>query len=96
MDLRVAIYATAPRRVGTWIPDKPTLVTGGGAREFMLDEETALVSPDGDARSLAENLERVLTDATLREKIRAGGTAKARQYSLGRMEQELLAFADSF
>ena len=70
--------------------------TGGGAREFMLDEETALVSPDGDVQSLARNLERILTDNGLKEKIRSDGTAKARRYSLQRMEQELLAFADSF
>ena len=67
--------------------------TGGGAREFMLDGETALVSPDGDVESLARNLERVLTDDGLKEKIRGKGTAKARQYSLGLMEQELMAFA---
>jgi hypothetical protein len=70
--------------------------TGGGAREFMIDGETALVSPDGDVQSLARSLERILTDNGLKEKIRAGGTARARQYSLGRMEQDLLGFADSF
>ena len=70
--------------------------TGGGGGEFMIDGETALVSPDGNAQSLACNLKRVLTDDGIREKIRSGGTAKASQYSLERMEQELLCFADSF
>ena len=70
--------------------------TGGGGGEFMIDGETALVSPDGDAQSLARNLERVLTDSVIREKIRSGGAAKARQYSLERMEQELICFADTF
>lgn len=70
--------------------------TGGGAGEFMIDGETALVSPDGDAQSLARCLERILTLDSLKEKIRSSGTAKARQYSLERMERELLAFADSF
>ena len=69
--------------------------TGGGAGEFMLDGETALVSPDGDVQSLARNLERALTDTALKEKIRSAGLARARQYSLQRMERDLLAFADS-
>jgi glycosyltransferase involved in cell wall biosynthesis len=70
--------------------------TGGGASEFMLDGETALIAADGDAQELARCLERVLTDAELREKLRSAGTARAQRYSLQRMEQELLSFAKSF
>ena len=70
--------------------------TGGGAAEFMIDGDTALVSPDGDTQSLARSLERVLTDTELKENIRSNGIARARQYSQLRMEQELLDFAESF
>jgi glycosyltransferase involved in cell wall biosynthesis len=70
--------------------------TGGGAREFMLDGETALIAADGNAQELARCLERVLTDVELKEKLRSSGTARAQQYSLQRMEQELLGFAESF
>ncbi|MBF0119510.1 MAG: glycosyltransferase family 4 protein [Desulfobacterales bacterium] len=70
--------------------------TGGGAKEFMIDKETALVSPDGNVKSFAQNLEIVLTDNEIKEKIRVAGINKSKEYSLKRMEHELLAFADSF
>ena len=67
--------------------------TGGGAGEFMIDGVTALVSPDGDARSLAGSLERVLADDALKERLRAAGMERARRYSLENMEQDLIGFA---
>lgn len=70
--------------------------TGGGGLEHMIDGETALVAPDGDARALAEGLTRLLTDAALKERLRAGGLRKAAGYPLARMERELLAWAGGF
>jgi len=70
--------------------------TGGGGLEHMLDGETALVAPDGDARALADGLTRLLTDDALKEQLRAGGLRKAAEYPLARMERELLAWAGSF
>jgi hypothetical protein len=68
--------------------------TGGGAGEFMLDNETALVCPDGDSAALARSLERIVIDTALKERLRRAGATLARTYSLERMERELLAFAE--
>jgi len=68
---------------------------GGGGLEHMAHERTALIAPDGDVIALSQALSRVLTDLTLKEKIRAGGMAKAQEFTLARMEQHLLAFAQS-
>ncbi len=70
--------------------------TGGGGTEHMIDGRTALIAPDGDTEMLAHCLKRVLTDDTLKEKIRTGGLNKAREFSIERMERELLAFAAKF
>jgi glycosyltransferase involved in cell wall biosynthesis len=67
--------------------------TGRGADEFMIDGQTALVAPDGDAAALSRQLARLLADPGLKEQIRAAGMAKAREYSLDRMEGELAVWA---
>jgi hypothetical protein len=67
--------------------------TGRGADEFMVDGETALVAPDGDAAALSRQLVRLLADPALKERIRAAGQAKAREYSLAGMEAELAVWA---
>lgn len=70
--------------------------TGGGGNEFMKNGETALTAPDGDVAMLADQLARILRDEQLREAIRAGGTAIAQQYTFARMEDDILAFAETY
>lgn len=67
--------------------------TGRGADEFMIDGETALVAPDGNAAVLSRQLARLLTDPDLKERIRAAGLKKSQEYSLDRMEAELAVWA---
>lgn len=69
--------------------------TGRGADEFMIDGQTALVAPDGDVEVLSRQLARLLAEPELKERIRGAGLAKAREYSLARLEAELAAWAAS-
>jgi glycosyltransferase involved in cell wall biosynthesis len=47
----------------------------GGCRDYARDGDTALVAPRRDVGALAAQLERLATDATLRARIAAAGTA---------------------
>lgn len=66
--------------------------TGGAAAEYMIDEETALVCSDGDARGLTEKLIGLLTDTRRKELLRAGGLSKAQDYGMAKMQEQLKAF----
>jgi len=69
--------------------------TGGGGLEHMIDGETALIADDGNVEQLSNCLHRLLTDKNLKEKLRQNGKAKAKEFSLENMEQQLLKFANS-
>jgi glycosyltransferase involved in cell wall biosynthesis len=69
--------------------------TGGGGLEHMIDGQTALVAADGNVNELAAILERILSNGTLKEKIRAGGLEKAQEFSIANMGRQLLDFAES-
>jgi glycosyltransferase involved in cell wall biosynthesis len=66
--------------------------TGGAAKMFMKDRQTALVAPDGDCEEAARKLDELLGNPVLKEEIRAGGLREATEYTVERMEEELLAF----
>ena len=51
----------------------------GGIREVVRDEETGLTARDGDWVHLADQIERMLTDATLRERLTKAGQVYALQ-----------------
>jgi glycosyltransferase involved in cell wall biosynthesis len=48
----------------------------GGLAESVVDGRTGLLVPPGDARALADALERVITDASLRASLGAAGPAR--------------------
>ena len=54
-----------------------------GLRDSCRDDETGLLYPWGDLEALAERIVRVLTDATLRARLEAGGRAWAARASPG-------------
>ncbi|HWA15081.1 MAG TPA: glycosyltransferase [Gemmatimonadales bacterium] len=68
----------------------------GGIPEVVLDHQTGLLVPDGDPNALADALDRLLTERTLRERLVAGGQAHVRQlYSVDASVDRFLAlFAD--
>ncbi len=48
----------------------------GGCRDYAIDGQTALVAPRRDVEALAAALERLATDALLRERLAAAGLAR--------------------
>lgn len=60
--------------------------TGGGAREYMIDNVTAMVSNDGDCADAAQKLEAVLKQTSLKERIRENGIELANKYTLENTE----------
>lgn len=66
--------------------------TGGGASEYMVHNETALVSEDGDCSDAARNVEAVLANVELKERLRAAGIIKAKSYTLEKTKNMLEEF----
>lgn len=66
--------------------------TGGGAGEFMLHEDTAMVANDGDCETVVKYIAKLQSDLELKEKIRKNGMAKATEYSLENTCKELDLF----
>lgn len=66
--------------------------TGGGAGEYMVNNETALVSDDGDCQGVAKQLEELLVNNHLKEKIRKNGMNKGQEYTLANMKKMLRNF----
>ena len=63
--------------------------TGGGASEYMIDGETALVAQDGDTLTAANQLDRLLQSDSLKESIRTAGMKIASRYSLENTKKTL-------
>lgn len=63
--------------------------TGGGASEFMVDGNTALVAADGDCEDAAEKLRRVLKNAELRSALRTAGSVAAARYTESQTKTDL-------
>ena len=70
-----------------------------GARELLVDGESALLVPPGDPRALAEALQRIAADPELAQRLSAGGRAayegRASEDVLGRRWRELVEQAVS-
>jgi len=64
----------------------------GGVSELVRDGETGLLAPAGDARGLADALERLLRDAALRARFGAAARRRAEEkFSIARQVGQLLA-----
>lgn len=66
--------------------------TGGAGREFMINDETALVAEDGDCHAVADILIRLMSENDKKEKIRIKGIDKAKEYGLENTKSELESF----
>jgi glycosyltransferase involved in cell wall biosynthesis len=51
----------------------------GGIPEVVLHEQTGLIAGDGDALDLATQIQRLLTEPSLRERLSAAGKARVLQ-----------------
>jgi glycosyltransferase involved in cell wall biosynthesis len=68
----------------------PVVATGrGGSGEFCIDERTCLRFPVDDPGGLAAALQRLATDAALRERIVRGGFATAAELTVDRLADVL-------
>jgi glycosyltransferase involved in cell wall biosynthesis len=64
---------------------RPVIATAtGGQAEYLRDGENALIVPAGDPLALAEAVQRLASDADLRERLREGGFATAARYPQAR------------
>lgn len=66
--------------------------TGGGAKEFMIHEQTALVAEDGNCSQVVRNLDRICKDNALKEKLRENGRGLAKTYTTERTSKLLINF----
>lgn len=67
---------------------------GRGGRQYMINEQTALVSEDGDCINAAEDLLRVLNDDELKERLRQNSLDEMSQYTLHAMQERVGRFFD--
>jgi glycosyltransferase involved in cell wall biosynthesis len=62
------------------LADVPVIGThGGGVPEMIIDGETGLLVPMGDARAMAEAIERLLKDEPLRRQLAEAGRRRAKE-----------------
>ena len=66
--------------------------TGGGASEYMINGETALVAEDGGCDTASEQLKMILSNQELKERMRQRGMDKASTYTLENTKQMLKQF----
>lgn len=52
----------------------------GGVGDFAFHEDTALLTPIGDAKAMAIAIERMIEDASLRERLSANARARVSQF----------------
>ena len=63
----------------------------GGIPEVIVDGVTGLLAPVRNARALGDAIVRLLTDASLRERVRAAARARVMDFSVERMTARTLA-----
>jgi glycosyltransferase involved in cell wall biosynthesis len=65
-----------------------------GCREVLAHERTALLSPARDPAALAQNLERVLSEESLRRALGAAAAAESRRYDIAECVRQIEALYD--
>ena len=71
---------------------RPVVGTGtGGSGEYLRDGENCLLFGPGDARTLAECVNRLAGDASLRSRLREGGLETAAQYPAEAYDEAIAA-----
>lgn len=71
---------------------RPVIATGrGGSGEFLRDGENCLLFEPGNARALADAIERVAADGALRARLREGGFATAPRFARSQWDARVVA-----
>lgn len=89
---QAAIFVAPSWNEGWGLPPSEAMMCGaavaatdiGGHREFAFHEETALLSPPKDPRSLADNIIRLIRDRDLRIRLAKQGNANIQQFTWDR------------
>ena len=87
------VFVFASHREGFGLPPLEAMASGcavvttdcGGVMDFARHGENCLMVPAGDPRALAAAVDRLLSDATLRERLSAGGVHTAAAWPRERM-----------
>ncbi len=75
-----------------WVTGLPVICSGLASNlELVRDGENGQEVPPGDAEALACAMRRLATDAALRERLAAGGTASVAHYTDARMAESYMA-----
>ena len=86
-EIGLLLFTSKTEGLGTSVLDAmacgaPVVATAaGGIPEMVKDGETGLLAPVGDAESLAAQVERILGDEVLRERLVAGGRRMVESFS---------------
>ena len=93
---RVATLSSAEEGLGSVLLDAMALgvpiaaTRAGGIPETVVDGETGLLSPPGDADALAEHVVRLLGDRALAAELSARARERVREFSVERMVERTL------
>lgn len=96
-ELSLLLFTSASEGFGSTLLDAaacrvPVVATrAGGIPEVVIDGETGLLAPVGDAEALAVAAASVLGDAALRARLVEAGAARARGYSASAMAARTMA-----
>jgi len=76
---------------------RPVVATGrGGSGEYLRHEENCLLFEAGDSAGLRAAVERLAGDPALRERLRQGGFATAREHTLSRFVERMVAAHEAY
>jgi glycosyltransferase involved in cell wall biosynthesis len=97
------IFVTVSRVEGFGLPPLEAMAcgcvvagfTGGGASEYMIDQQTALVADDSDYEGLAEAVLELLNNPHLKEKLRIKSQLMSKRYNEKNSAAKLIQFYQS-
>lgn len=76
---------------------RPVVATGtGGSAEYLREGENCLLVRPGDHEALRTAVERLAGDPDLRERLRRGGEATAREHTLSRFVERVVAVHETY
>ena len=66
------------------------VIPNGGNLEYLVDQENCLMFQPGDDKKAIENIEKIVSDKKLREKLNKNGRVLTKKYDWDAMEEQIL------